>query len=127
MIIDSKKTKKDFTIYKCRYIGGYFNSCYVAKKGDYYAHGETIKQAIKDVNFKFLQETFDLDSLVSEIKEKQTVSINEYRLLTGACSSGVKNFMSNKNITKDELPLSEVLYITRNEYGGGKINELFNN
>lgn len=124
MVIDSEKAKGDFTIYKCRYFGR-FNECIVAKRGDYYAHGDTLKEAVEDVNFKFLQETFDLDTLVSEIKSKKTMSVSEYRLITGACRQGCANFRKSKGIESTELPLKEVINITKNEYGGDRVQELF--
>ena len=126
MIIDSKKKKEDYKIYKCRYFGGDFEECFVAEKGKFFAHGNSIKQAIEDVGFKFLQENFDVETLVSEIKEKGTVSVNEYRLLTGACSLGCENFRKENNIKETEISLERVLEITKGNYGNEKMLELFN-
>ena len=125
MIINNQRKKDEFTIYNCTYFNTEQN-CIVAQRGDYFAHGNNIKQAIEDVNFKFLQETFNLDEMVAEIKQKKTISINEYRLLTGACREGVDNFRKNKGIKETKLPLNKVLKITANKYGGNKIAELFN-
>ena len=129
MIIDNKKTKNNFIIYNCRYFGGgdlnKLKKVYVAKKGKFYAHGKTIKQAVNDVNFKYLQENFDLNEIVSEIKTKKTISVNEYRLLTGACSVGVQNFIEENNIKESELPLNKVIEITKGYWGNSKLLELF--
>ena len=130
MLIENEHKIDDYIIYNARYFGGgdidKLKQVFVAKKGKYYAHGKTIKQAIADVNFKFLQETFDLDDIVNKIKEKQTVNVAEYRLLTGACLTGVQNFLDENNIKVDELPLTEVMKITEGQYGYEKIIELFN-
>ena len=129
MIIDSEHIKDDFTIYNARYFGGGnlndLESCYIAKRGKYYSHGKTIKQAIKDVNFKYLQEHTNLDELVSDIKDKQTVSVTEYRLLTGACRLEVNKFLEDNNIKTDILPLDKVLEIIKNQYGNEKMYKLF--
>jgi len=128
MIINSKKTKGDFTIYNCRYFGGgelnKLKKVYVAEKGEYYAHGETVKQAIEDVNFKFMQNTFNLEDLISAIKAKQTININEYRMLTGACGAGVDDFRERKNIEATELSIDEVISLTKGEFGHDKIVKL---
>ena len=126
MIIDSTKKKGDFTIFKCRYFGGKFEPCYVAQKGEFFAHGKTIKKAIEDVNFKELQKNLNVDGLVAEIKAKKTISVPEYRLLTGACFLGCKNFLQQNKLKETEFPLKKVLKITKNQYGGNRIQELFN-
>ena len=72
--------------------------CIIAQRGNYYAHAETIKKAIDDVNFKYLQENLDISVLVSEIKERGTVTANDYRLLTGSCSFGVNQFLKENNM-----------------------------
>ena len=129
MIINSSKQKDEFTIYKAQYFkGGKLENlpkCIIAQRGEYFAHGETIKEAINDVNFKFLQNNLDVNELVQEVKNRQTVTVNDYRLLTGACAFGVKNFMEENHITSNELPLNEVLHLTKNSYGGGRMQELF--
>ena len=48
-----------------------------------------------------------------------------YRLLTGACSLGVEQFMKSKEIVQTELPLKIVLRITDGEYGNSEIKRLF--
>ena len=130
MLLDSKKQKGEFEIVQARYFGGgplnKLKKCYIATRGEFHAHGDSIKEAINDVNFKFLQENLDTKKLVKEIKQKQTVNINEYRLLTGACSAGVNAFIANRGLQdKDKLPLSEVLSITQGHYGGSRMQELF--
>ena len=50
----SKKVN-DCVVFKSQYIGNYFENdkiTYVAQKDNYSAHGETIKKAIKDLEYK---------------------------------------------------------------------------
>ena len=129
MIISSSKKVDEFTIHKARYFKGVefdkMPKCFIAERGNYYAHGETIAEATSDVNFKYLRETADIQEIIKDIKTKKTVTIEEYRLITGACAMGVKMFMKEKNITDTVLPLSEVLNITKGHYGGGRMREIF--
>jgi len=129
MIISSSKKANDFTIHKARYFKGVeFNKmpkCFIAERGNYYAHGKTIAEATNDVNFKYLRETANVQEIISEIKNKKTVTVEEYRLITGACAMGVKMFLEEKNITETVLPLDVVLNITKGHYGSGRMNEIF--
>ena len=124
-VIRSKKKRDEFTIYE----GSLFNrkeKCFVAKRDKYYAHGETIKQAIEDVNFKFLQENLEVQDLVNQIKRKQTISVSEFRLLTGACKMGCESFMKQNNLTETTYPLTKALDLLKNQFGWSKIQEHFN-
>jgi len=129
MIITNSKSKDDFIIHKAKYFKGGnlkdFPSCFIAERDGYFAHGETLEQAISDCNFKSLQGSADVEDIINDIRKKQTVNIEEYRLITGACSFGVAQFMKDKNITATEMPLSKVIEITNGYYGGSKIKELF--
>jgi len=107
MLIDSTKKSSNGIIHKCRYFETK-KQCYVAEQTVentvYTAHGKTIRQAVVDLRFKILQSTANLDDIVSEIKRKQTVSVHEYRLITGACQHGCELFLQQNGIAVDELP-----------------------
>lgn len=123
-VIRKRKKSDEFTIYS----GQFFNTkrdCFVAKKGNLYAHGNSLREAIEDVNFKYLQTNFNIDEIVKEIKETQIMSVNHFRLLTGACRSGCKNFLDENNIEKRELPLIEAIDLIRGRFGWSKISKYF--
>jgi len=131
-IIDSRRTQGEFEIIKVRYFGGGnladLRKCFIARRGELYAHGETIKDAVDDVNFKFLQIDFNASSLVDDIKTRQNVTINDYRLLTGACLNGVHQFLRSHCIdyeNQESIPLEQVISLTANAFGGERIAELF--
>jgi hypothetical protein len=124
-IVRSKKKRDAFTIYE----GLLFNrkeKCYVASRDKYFAHAETIKEAIEDVNFKFLQDNLEVKDLVNEIKDKKTMSVSEFRLLTGACKMGCESFMKQNNLTETTYPLTKALDLLKNQFGWTKIIEHFN-
>jgi hypothetical protein len=129
MLILSEKTKGKYQISKCSYFKGLpikeMKKSYVVKKGKYESHGKTIKEAIEDVEYKYQQENFNLDSLVKKVKKENKIYINDYRLLTGACRFGIDKFINDNNIKKKYLTIKETLKLTKNDFGHGKIKELF--
>ena len=75
--------------------------------------------------FKILSNDFDIDDIVNKIKDTQIVTINDYRLLTGACQQGIKMFMNDFNLTENSLPLNKTLTLTKNYFGYHKFKKLF--
>jgi virulence-associated protein VapD len=129
MLIESKKQKDDYIIMKCRYFGGgdldKLKKCFVVESGEYYSHGETIKQAIEDVTFKKLSQNFDLNELIADIKERGNITINDYRLITGACKAGVNHFLESNGLQdKENLPIDKVIDLTRGSYGHDRFVEV---
>jgi hypothetical protein len=131
MLIESHKQRGAITIYKARYFGGgpieKLKQCFIAESEGYFAHGDTTEEAVRDLNFKALQETADLSEIVEQVKSSGKVTVAQYRLLTGACASGVKHFLELKGILPDteSLPLKEVIAMTQGAFGGEKMKELF--
>ena len=81
--------------------------------------------AIDDVNFKILSENFNKKELVDTILKRGTVTDNDYRLITGACRLGVRQFKEMHNIIERELPINKVIKIIKGEYGSREFTEIF--
>ena len=114
----------DVTVYRAEYWGG--DKCVIAKVGDYYAHGETVREAVSDANFKRLQATVNVDQIVAEVKSTQRVTREHYRLLTGACKLGTERFLESHGLTGEaSIPLDQCREIVRGAYGGERFCELF--
>jgi hypothetical protein len=99
--MDNKKVKK--------------HECYVAEKDNFFAHGNDIKKAISDLQFKIVA-----DKLKKEpIHEDTEITVNHYRLITGACELGVKSWMEQNNITVESIKAKDLLPILKktNAYG----------
>ena len=96
------------------------NEVWIARLGEYYAHGATRRDAIDDVLYKRFSVTADKSEVVAEIRATQVVTREQYRLLTGACGLGVREFLARHKIGTREraLPLDRVLEMTRGVYGG---------
>ena len=126
--IKSKKSSKGIVIYSGFNIKGVKNCkikehdiIYLASKDEFFAHGETIKKAVEDLQFKVVSEKLKKDP----IKEDTILTIQYYRLLTGACEFGVKEWMSSNKIdegitAKELLPILE----KTNAYGLSKFKQL---
>jgi len=108
--------------------------CYIARVGDHFAHGETLHDAMRDVQRKY----DDAMPLVEKIKQTvakypslDTIVPNAelfelHHLLTGSCEFGRRQFCNARGISLDgSMTMREFIEATRNDYGGDKVNELF--
>jgi hypothetical protein len=97
---ESSKRLKEFCIYK-----GYNfvsiakgkiqrDDCFLAQKGEFYAHGYTVKKAISDLNFKILANKLKKEP----INENTLLDVMHYRMLTGACDLGCRDFLTKNNM-----------------------------
>jgi hypothetical protein len=115
-IIKSQKTARGILIYT----GGNFvemkskelitDPCYVAEKNKFFAHGKTVKKAIGDLNFKIVANKLKK----APIKKDSLFDVKYYRLLTGACDMGCRDFMTRNGlpfIIEDE----ETVYCDENK------------
>ena len=111
----------------------YFNGrgdgerCYIAERGGFTSHGDSIATALRDIEFKQLQETFDESSLVSEIIDRGRITFSEYRLLTGACESGLRRGIAECGLPDDtdSVSIHEILKYSSGRFGGDRIRKLF--
>jgi hypothetical protein len=95
---------------------------FVAEKDGFYAHGETIKKAISDLQFKIASEKLKKEPINADT----LVTIQHYRLITGACEAGVKDWMERNSIDVDSIRADELLPILQktNAYGLGRFKSL---
>jgi len=134
-VIESSKVVQGITIHTgynaVRIVNGLFeqSKCYVAGQGEYYAHGETAKKAIQDLRFKITAKKLKKDP----IKEDTIITIQYYRIVTGACEFGVKSWIDSNftdkektNILKNGISAKELLPILQksNAYGFDKFKSL---
>ena len=127
MLIESEKITKGVTICKARYFGGgdldKLKPCYLAKVGNHWAHGKTVKEAVQDATDKAVGD-MDQSEVVAEIKSTGKVTVAQYRAITGACREGCRHFL--QTIGKPdatELNLEEAKELTKGQYGYEKFIE----
>lgn len=119
-IIESEKTSRGIKILSGYNVKGLIKSapskeqCFVAEKDGFAAHGNTVKKAIQDVQFKAVAEQLKKEP----IKADTLITIQYYRIITGACEMGCKSFIDAHKLkyeykAKDLLPILE----THRAYG----------
>jgi len=98
---------------------------YIVKNGNLFSHGKTIKEAKESLIYKIsnrdtsIYKNLKLDSILS-FEE----SVKMYRIITGACEFGTKNFvLSIKKKTK--YSIREIIELTKGQWGNQKLQEFF--
>ena len=123
MLMGASRKIGEVTLHKARYFGGgpieKLRECYIAEQDDTFAHGQTAKDAMRDLRFKFAQADYDASDLIAEIKERGTVRWEDFRLITGACSHGLRVGMEQADLDPEaeELPLNVVLAKVHGPFG----------
>src|ERR1035437_6589153 len=111
----SVSVKKQYTIYRTSFE-------FIAQKGKHTAHGKTVKKAIQDVEFKAIADKLKHDP----IKKNTIITPQYYHIITGACDSGIKNWMQNNKIQVEEITAEKLLPILEesNAYGFQQFKKL---
>ena len=106
--------------------------CYVVKSHNKFAHGETIKKAMKDLEEKIFED-MDTEEIIQEFikkfskdkKYKGTTFYKWHHNLTGSCEMGRNSFVQNHNLNLNKLySVKEFIELTENDYGGEIIKQL---
>ena len=108
--------------------------CYIAKCGDYFAHGETREAAMADAQRKYDDNKPEEERIADFIRDFPTLDsvVPCSRLfvchnrLTGSCEMGRREFCRRHgiNVESDSMTVAEFINITKNEYGGDTIRRL---
>ena len=109
--------------------------CSVAKAGNYFAHGKTLKDAVKDAEAKEMEEMpieeriekfiEVFGSLDSEHTGKEFY--DWHHILTGSCRMGRDKFCKENGIDLEKkYSVRYFLNITKNSYGGDIIKRIIN-
>jgi hypothetical protein len=112
-VIENEKTTKGIKVYKGYNFNLMLNNIinktdsFVAEKDGFTAHGKTIKQAINDLQFKCIAEKLKKEP----IKKDTLITSQYYRIITGACEFGVKDWMNRNNMTKESYRADELFPI----------------
>ena len=97
---------------------------YLVTDGETHAHGDTLKKAKEDFEFKLISEKIKNEPILADT----LININYYRTVTGACEMGVKSWMQQNNMTKESYKAKDLLPILKktNAYGYEKFKQLVN-
>ena len=107
--------------------------CFVARVGNSFAHGETVREALADAISKDLQSK-PLEARIADIIKEypdincpipNEVLFNLHNVLTGSCKFGRKQFVTNHAISlSDRMTMADFIELTKNEFGGYAIKML---
>jgi hypothetical protein len=121
-IILSAKEKDGISIKRCResqmskgkFMGDIF---YVTTKGVFSAHGETIRDATEELAFKTgNRDVSKYKNMPSDTKKTPDEWALVYRMVTGACRYGTREFMKSRKLKK-KYTLNEIIEETKGAFG----------
>ena len=94
-----------------------------------YAHGDTIKEARADLMYKIAnRDKSDYESLTLDSELSFAEAIECYRVITGACFFGTKDFVENvlpEKDKKERYTVREMIELTRERYGNKTFEDFF--
>ena len=108
--------------------------CYIAKVGDYLAHGATTHEALQSAQEKYdgsrpLSEriadtTAKYPTLDTVVPHKELYAL--HHTLTGSCKFGRDEFAASHGLDpeKGEMTMRQFIELTKNAYGGDAVREL---
>ena len=120
---------------RCRIINDDFTTtqCYVARVGNYWAHGDSLRKAFEDAQAKVLKDSPVEDRIASFKVEfpklSATAKCSEFyrwhHILTGSCTMGRNEFVKAHELDMDkDYTVGYFLTITANSFGGEIIKQL---
>ena len=123
--LKSSKKINNIDVYECDEFGQK-KSSYLVRRDGVFSHGETIEKAIEDLRYKIADRDMS-DYEHWKTDKKQIISIDEaiqgYRVITGACEFGVKEFVSRLGDLQEEISINEILEKTKNAYGNESLKD----
>lgn len=108
--------------------------CYIAKYEDYFAHGNTAKQAMLDAQAKAYQDKpieERIDLVVGKYPDvdvpiEHSVLFSLHNSLTGSCLFGRQEFAKYHSLDPEHgtMTMREFIHLTKDAFGGDNIRQL---
>ena len=108
--------------------------CYIAKYEDYFAHGETAKQAIDNAQSKVYQNKpieERIDYVIEnypdvDVPIEHSALFSLHNFLTGSCLFGRKEFAKAHSLDPEHgaMTMREFIHLTKDAYGEDNIRQL---
>lgn len=109
--------------------------CYVAKSGNTFAHGNTLKEAIDALHEKLFDDMPEEDR-IAEFFKSHSPGVKYpakdlfvwHNRLTGSCEAGRMSFVRSHDIDleNDTFTIEEFINLCKDSYGGKTIKKLLN-
>ena len=105
--------------------------CFIARVGDCFAHGDTLRDAVRDAHEKWMDDQ-PLEDKLDEFVKAHPDPDKEYgdlfdwhHILTGSCEAGRREWCRAHGYEPtDSITIRTFIEQTRNDYGGEAIREL---
>ncbi len=115
-------------VYKVHQIGNKKQMYVVGDGNGKWAHGETIDEARKDLIYKIstrdksAYKNLKLDSVLTFEQ-----AIECYRVITGFCAAGTKDYVENRlpKPHKEKYSIREIIELTKDEYASSEFEKFF--
>ena len=93
-----------------------------------WAHGDSAKEAKDDLIYKISNNSDKNNYVNLTLNSVLTLpeSIEAYRVITGACSFGTKDFIESNNIENKSYTIQQIIEITKGKYGHDTFKNFFN-
>ena len=117
-------------VYKVHKVGSTKQMYVVGDGNGKWAHGETIDKARKDLIYKISNRD---KSAYKNLKLNSILTFEEaiecYRVITGSCAAGTKDYVENRlpKPHKEKYSIREMIKLTKGEYQGKEFEEFFKN
>ena len=106
--------------------------CYIVKGNGYFAHGKTVKEAVKALQAKIFENMNPEEVIASFIdkfekgkKYPGTEFFEWHHYLTGSCLMGRESFVKRHELNlEDEITVDEFIALCENNYGSEIIKQL---
>lgn len=106
--------------------------CYIAKNGDIFAHGKTLREAVTALQDKLFEDMPEEERIAAfiECHDYDGVYSNSdlydwHHKLTGSCEMGRQQFAKDHGIDLDgKMSIKKFIKLTKNAYGGAIIKKL---
>ena len=102
---------------------------YLVTDGEgHWSHGDTLEEAKDDLIFKITDgDKSDYEGLTMNSELSFEDAIVCYRIITGACSFGTRDFVENRlgKNRKDKYTIKEIINLTKGEYGNEEFGKFF--
>ena len=113
-----------------RQIGEKQNKYLVTDGNGRWAHGDTVAEARKDLIYKISNRDksgYEKLTLDSELSFEEAIEC--YRVITGACSAGTRDYVENRlpKPHKDKYSVREIINLTKGEYQNNTFKDFFKN
>ena len=125
-LVKTKETNSGAKIHTV-VIAGESKQSYCIEQSGVFSHGNTIKQARESLLYKIGnrdKSSYKNWTMDTKITKKQ--AIESYRVITGACESGVRRFVESSGLeNRRKFTVGEVIKITEGQYRNDSYREFF--